>query len=188
MAAPRISERCKVSSIAFRFELTTNSSVCATDADMTISSSDGVLFKVYRKNLEVHSDVFADAEDTTRPENGDEIVYLTESSTVLDLLFQFMYRQPQPDLEALEFKTFASLAEAAEKYVVYSALTLCRNKMKDSISAHPLEVLLYAVRHDHVQLANEAAQRSMGRGVAEALKVLPHDIFATWVRFRKFCV
>lgn len=130
MAASRISERFKVSSIAFRFELTTNSSVCATDADMTISSSDGVLFKVYRKNLEVHSDVFANAEDTTRPENGDEIVYLTESSIVLDLLFQFMYRQPQPDLEALEFKTFASLAEAAEKYVVYSALTLCRNKMK----------------------------------------------------------
>ncbi|KAJ7844180.1 hypothetical protein B0H13DRAFT_1731405 [Mycena leptocephala] len=158
---------------------------CATDADMTVSSSDGVLFRVHRKNLGVHSDVFADAEDTTRPQDGDEVVYLTESSTVLDLLFQFMYRQPQPDLDALDFKTFASLAEAAEKYVVYSALTLCQKKMKDSIPAHPLEVLLYAVRHDHIELANEAAQRSMGRGVAEALGVLPHDIFAAWILFHE---
>jgi hypothetical protein len=117
---------------AFRLELTTALLVCAADADTTVASSDGVLLKVHRKNLAVHSHVFAHAEDTTRTENGDEIVHLTESSTVLDLLFQFMYRQPQPDLDTLEFKTFASLAEAAEKYVVYSALglTLCRMKMK----------------------------------------------------------
>jgi hypothetical protein len=93
-------------------------------------SSDGVLFKVHRKNLEVHSPVFSNAENTTKPENGDEIIYLTENSAVLELLFQFMYSQPQPDLESLEFGTFAGLAEAAEKYLVYSALTLCRMKMK----------------------------------------------------------
>ncbi|KAF8152763.1 hypothetical protein K438DRAFT_2026812 [Mycena galopus ATCC 62051] len=153
----------------------------APDADMTISSSDGVLFRVHRKNLAVHSDVFANAESATRPENGAEIVHLTETAEVLDLLFQFMYRRP--DLEALEFKTLANLAEAAEKYVVYSALTICRTKMREFISAHPLEVLVYAVRHDRVNLANESARRSMGCGVAEALEVLPPDTFRTWILF-----
>ncbi|KAJ7358372.1 hypothetical protein DFH08DRAFT_848348 [Mycena albidolilacea] len=158
---------------------------CALDADMTVASDDGVLFHVHRKNLAVHSDVFADAENATRPENGDEIVYLSEHSVVLDLLFQFMYCRPQPDLEALEFKTLASLAEAAEKYVVYAAVALCRMRMKEFISAHPLEVLEYAVRHDHPHLANEAARRSMGCGVGEAIEVLPPDIFKTWILFHE---
>ncbi|KAJ7350934.1 hypothetical protein DFH08DRAFT_862679 [Mycena albidolilacea] len=46
---------------------------CAGDADMTISSSDGVTFKVHRKHLEVHSDVFADAANATRPDNVGKI-------------------------------------------------------------------------------------------------------------------
>lgn len=131
--ASRISERCKPPQLVLTSQLTANA-VCALDADMTVASDDGVLFHVHRKNLALHSDVFADAENATRPENGDEIVYLSEHSVVLDLLFQFMYCRPQPDLEALEFKTLASLAEAAEKYVVYAAVTLCRIKMKCVIS------------------------------------------------------
>ncbi|KAK7057955.1 hypothetical protein R3P38DRAFT_2843831 [Favolaschia claudopus] len=103
--------------------------VCAADSDITISSSDGVLFKVHRKNLEVHSDVFASAEHSTRPPH-DEVVHLTETAAVLELLFQYMYRQPQPNLNVVEFPVVAGLAEAAEKYVVYSALEWCKMKMK----------------------------------------------------------
>jgi hypothetical protein len=36
--------------------------VCAADSDITLQSSDGVLFKVHRKNLEVHSEGFAGAD------------------------------------------------------------------------------------------------------------------------------
>ncbi|KAJ7431916.1 hypothetical protein B0H11DRAFT_1641187, partial [Mycena galericulata] len=98
------------------------------DADITIQSSDGVLFKLHRKNLQVHSVVFADAESATLPENGGEVVQLSETSE--NLLFQFMYPQLQPDLKTLEFRLLAGMAEAAEKYMVFSALTLCRMNMK----------------------------------------------------------
>ncbi|KAJ7496459.1 hypothetical protein FB451DRAFT_1207856 [Mycena latifolia] len=144
MESPQISER-----------------FCAPDTDMTVSSSDGVLFK---------------------PENGDELVHLSESSDVLDLLFQYMYRQPQPNLEAVDFPIVAGVAEAAEKYMVYSALPACRTKMKDSILAHPLEVLTYAVKHNHNDLANESARQSMGLGVADAMQILPSETFKAWVR------
>ncbi|KAJ6477060.1 hypothetical protein C8R45DRAFT_1008677 [Mycena sanguinolenta] len=156
---------------------------CAADADITILSSDGVLFKVHRKNLEVHSDVFAGAEHATRPENGDEIVPLSETADVLDLLFQYMYRQPQPNLRNVEFSTVAGLAEAAEKYVVYSALEWCRMRMKEAIADHPLEVLSYAARHGHADLANQSAQQSVGYRVSEALAVLPLAIFQRWILF-----
>ncbi|KAJ7496492.1 hypothetical protein FB451DRAFT_1207906 [Mycena latifolia] len=171
MVTTQISERC-----------TSIPQFCSSDADMEVLSSDGVLFKVHCKNLEVHSDIFADATSTTKPENDDEIVHLSESSDVLDLLFQYMYRQPQPDLEAVDFPIFAGLAEAAEKYVVHSALGWCRAKMKASVTAHPLEVLNYAVRHGHGSLANECAPQSMGHAVSDAMEILAPDTFRTWVR------
>ncbi|KAJ6535803.1 hypothetical protein DFH09DRAFT_931673 [Mycena vulgaris] len=157
--------------------------VCAPDADITISSSDGVLFKLYRKNLEVHSDIFADAAHSTRPTVGgdDEVVQLSEGSAVLDLLFQFMSRQPQPVLKDVEFTTFAGLAEAAEKYVVYSALPAVMIKMKESVATHPLQVLEHAARHSHKELANEAAHLSIARPSAEAVSILTPANMARWV-------
>ncbi|KAJ7824321.1 hypothetical protein B0H14DRAFT_2824190, partial [Mycena olivaceomarginata] len=118
-----------------------NDVVCADDADITISSSDGVTFKVHRKHLEVHSDVFADAANATRPDNaGGEIVKLSETSA---------------------FPVFAGLAEAAEKYVVYSALPAVATQMSASVIQYPLQVLDYAARHNHKELANEAARLSI---------------------------
>ncbi|KAJ7646116.1 hypothetical protein DFH06DRAFT_1050726 [Mycena polygramma] len=157
---------------------------CASDADMTVASCDGVLFRVHRKNLAAHSDVFCNAEDATLTGSCEEIVHLSESAEILDLLFQFMY-DPSPALDSLEFGTLASLAEASEKYDVHSALTPCRLQMQASASEHPFEVLMYAVRHDLANLANEAAQQSMGRGVAEALAVLSHDDFKPWILFHE---
>lgn len=97
-----------------------------------MSSSDAVLFKVHRRNLEVHSVAFADAERTTVPEDGAEFVAFSETSDVLDLLFQYMYPQPQPDLEGVDFPLLACLAEAAEKYEVHTALgwTQPRKRMR----------------------------------------------------------
>ncbi|KAJ6593013.1 hypothetical protein B0H19DRAFT_1088984 [Mycena capillaripes] len=165
MVAPEISER-----------------FCASDADITISSSDGVLFKVHRKNVEVHSDIFADAASATRPDNAaEEFVELSESSAVLELLFQYMYRQPQPDLQLVEFSTFAGLAEAAEKYVVYSTLPAVMIKMRESVSQYPLDVLNYAARHSHKGLANQAAHVAIGFPLTQAVSILAPDTLVKWV-------
>ena len=99
-------------------------------------SSDGVVFKVHRKNLEFHSDIFADAASATLPQKDDGIVQFSESSHVLDLLFQHMYRQRQPDLKDVKFEVLAGLAEAAEKYVVPAALDCCLNKIRYVCSIH----------------------------------------------------
>ncbi|KAJ6497276.1 hypothetical protein C8R45DRAFT_124078 [Mycena sanguinolenta] len=167
MATPRLSQR-----------------FCASDADLTVCSSDGVLFKVHRQTLETHSGVFAGAADATRPENGDEVVDLTEPASVLDVLFQFMYTTAhQPDLRTVDFSTLSDLTEAAEKYMVYSVLKFCRLQMEASIFTHPLEVFVYALRHDHVHLANEAVQQSMCCTRSQALEILPPDTFRAWISF-----
>ena len=106
--------------------LITYSSVNAPDSDVTISSSDGVLFKVHRTTLTSRSDVFPDGTFAT----NDEVVTLSERSSTLDLLFQYMYRMPHPDVTELCFEELSMLAEAAEKYHIYSAMEVCRILMK----------------------------------------------------------
>ena len=61
------------------------------------------------------------------------VVPLTESSAILELLFQFAYPQTYPDVDTIEpFETlaFAGLAEAAEKYDLYAAINVCKMRMK----------------------------------------------------------
>lgn len=106
-------------------------------ADITFLSSDKVYFWIHRNNLDTHSEGFSPPSSTSSPVR--EAVPLTETAAVLDLLFQFMYPQVQPDLHKVPFKTLAGLAEAAEKYQVYAALQLIKIHMMYAILAflHP---------------------------------------------------
>lgn len=53
-------------------------------------------------------------------------VHLTESASVLQILFPFMYRRPHPKVKKLEFSVLLALAEAAEKYEVFPAMQVCQ--------------------------------------------------------------
>jgi hypothetical protein len=64
-----------------------------------------------------------------------------------------------------------------------SAWTYTKFNCRDFIPAHPLEVFRFAVRHRLIDLVNESALQSMGRGVAEAIEILPVDVFKAWVCF-----
>ena len=48
----------------------------------------------------------------------------------LEYLFQFCYPEHRPDVQALEFVALAFLAEAAEKYQVFSAMAICKICMR----------------------------------------------------------
>jgi hypothetical protein len=76
--------------------------------------------------LKVSAECFAPPEFETR----DEIILLTETALTLELLFQFCYPDGHPDVEGLEFSVLALLAEAAEKYQVFSAMNICRICMR----------------------------------------------------------
>lgn len=100
-----------------------------TDSDITIESSDAVRFLLHRKNLETH----------TKPLPGsglqlhissDDVVKLTEPAEILEILFQFVYPTRQPVLSALGAETLLALAEAVQKYQVFSAMNGCESQLK----------------------------------------------------------
>ena len=100
--------------------------VNSTDADITFQSSDAIHYRIHRKNLECSAAAFPAADIVS---SKDDIVPMLEHSEVLDLLFQFMYPERQPNLRKVSFRVLADLAEAAEKFEVYSAIATCHGYM-----------------------------------------------------------
>ena len=97
--------------------------VCDPNADITLQSSDNVLFRFHKNQLEAHSGAFAASA-------MDDPFVLTEPSEVVDILLQLMSLQDPPDLESLEFQTLALLAEAVEKYDLFASRAVCRVLMR----------------------------------------------------------
>ncbi|KAF7976526.1 hypothetical protein HWV62_6351 [Athelia sp. TMB] len=152
----------------------------ADDSDVTFQSFDRVIFKIHRKNLEVASEGFSPPPGTN-PQ--DDIVSLTESGDTLDLLFQFMYPQRQPDLTKVKFKTLSELAEAAEKYQVYSAMASCHFRMEAAYLEHPFEVMFYAMKHGYRDLMDKAERMALQVSPTMAFEGFDPHVYIAWTRY-----
>ncbi|KAJ7195862.1 hypothetical protein C8J57DRAFT_1207536 [Mycena rebaudengoi] len=149
------------------------------DADITFKSSDGVQFRVHRKNLEVCAEGFPPAEISSTG----EVVALTETSATLELLFQFMYPKRHPALDTTPFTVLEPLAEAAEKYQVFPAINICHIRMRDMVKDHPAPVFVYAAKHDYPYLVSEVAPAMISMSPIEVVKILPPYLMLPWVRY-----
>lgn len=78
--------------------------------------------------LETNSHGFATTSDTSS--HRDEVVVLSETSSVMELLLQFLYPGPHPDLAKVKLTNLAGLAEAAQKYRVWSAMEITNMQMQ----------------------------------------------------------
>ena len=102
--------------------------------DFIVQSSDGVAFCLHRKNLQLHTDdTFPGLHDSESgsTENLEKIkaILVTEPSTILEIVFQFMYPRRQPSIKGLGFETILEVADAVEKYKVFAAMNLCEEAL-----------------------------------------------------------
>ncbi|KAJ7692754.1 hypothetical protein B0H17DRAFT_863712, partial [Mycena rosella] len=149
------------------------------DADVTFKSSDGVLFHTHRKNLEVCAEGFPPPGIST----GNEVIELPESSVTLELLFQFMYPQRHPALDTTPFEILEPLAEASEKYQVFPAMNICHIRLRDMVHEHPVEVAIYAAKHDYPYLLSEVAPMMVSMPPVDVFEMLPQYLILPWVNW-----
>lgn len=116
-------------------------SECHLTVDIILQTSDGKAISTHKANLGQFSNGFPPytppgAPDALMDEGQGlvERVTLEETADVLRLLLQFMHHTHLPELEDQPFTLVASMAEAAEKYQVYSAVALCKSFVKWVIS------------------------------------------------------
>ncbi|KAJ7114181.1 hypothetical protein C8R43DRAFT_961423 [Mycena crocata] len=171
-------EKTRQKRVLQRESLLTRATVNSPNADVVFRSSDNVLFGIHRPNLETNTEGFPPPEISTNR----EMVPLSESST-LELLFQYIYPRRHPALDDITFSDLASLAEAAEKYQVFSTMNICRIPMRDVLPQHAAEVLAYAAKHDYPFLVYEAAEFTFDLPLAEVVAMLPAHLVLPWVKY-----
>jgi len=180
------------------------SAVNTSGADVSIQSSDGVIFKLHRFYLAATAGAFPGTEIGTKG----EIVVLEEPEDVLQVVFQFTYPKRHPSLKGVEFNFLRRVAEAAEKYEVFSAMAICEVRLKyvifrtvlhfkdlstgfirEFLPIHAMEILKHALEHDNPDLINEASRAISRRPLHDTLKKLPLTYAFSWVRFElpRYC-
>ena len=102
----------------------------AGDTDAVIQSSDGVIFHLHWKYLRMNPRFVRDIAKDSSSNETQETMALDEPSDVLEILFQFIYPRRHPSLEDTDFETLAAVAEAVEKYQVFSAMNLCALRLE----------------------------------------------------------
>ncbi|TRM57335.1 hypothetical protein BD626DRAFT_515369 [Schizophyllum amplum] len=154
----------------------------STEGDVVIfRSADGVLFNIHRANLSVFTDgPFA----VDFPSEGD-VVELSESEATLGYLFQFVYSGRHPLLTDVPFDSLRALAEAAEKYQVSPAMSVCYMRMSTMHKEHPLAVLQYADRHAYVELMDLAAPYTLGLSVKDMRNSLSLSTQIAWADYKE---
>lgn len=120
-----------------------------------------------------------------------EPVPLVEPSSVLDLLFPFIYPERQPEIEDMSFKAVIELAEAAEKYQVYSAMLACRMCLRyggDFVKSHPVEIALFAAKHDYPELLKLTAPYAVVLPLSTVVPLLPERLVLPWIKYQDIWV
>ncbi|TFK58211.1 hypothetical protein BDN72DRAFT_115865 [Pluteus cervinus] len=151
-------------------------------ADVTIISSDGIRFQLHKKNLALNTGGFPPLEFTSTTEEPEQVT-LSEKGHILDLLFHFVCPQRYPNLESIEMSVLSELAEAAEKYEVFGAISMCKVVMKFETPNHPLEVFSYATRYNYLDLADKAALLVLGTPLPTIASRVPANALVAWVQF-----
>ncbi|KDR80798.1 hypothetical protein GALMADRAFT_61027 [Galerina marginata CBS 339.88] len=158
-----------------------NSSQRCKNSDVQVRSSDGFVFQLHRVLLEANTDAFPGSEIDTRG----EIVQLTESASVLEILFVFLYPRRHPDLSDKEFQLVADVAEAVGKYEVFSAMNTCNARLKSFLPKHATEVFVHAVKHDFPELINEAIPHLARSPFLSVVTKLPPSYIVPWSRYHE---
>jgi len=159
---------------------------CFPDADLVLQSSDSVRFKVHRKIMDRHS---AGVNSISDGISGDS-VKLAESAKVLDLLLSIVYRLDgaKSNLRSAGFDMLKAVAEAAEKYFFDIASSTCEMYMCESSAKHPIEVMTYAIKHDHVDAMDSAAPWLIGLPEDSVLDIFEQSKFLrAWAKYYSAC-
>jgi len=163
---------------------------CKLTVDIVLKSSDGELFGAHQRNLEIYTDGFPIAGSTV-VSDGSGPVPLEETAEVLCVMLNFTHHTRLPNLNNISFTFLASLAEAMEKYMIYSGMEICRMKMMHAKNDHPNEVFLYSVKHNYLDLADETAELTLNNPPSAFLVLireagLHEDIAFRWIRYHDY--
>lgn len=156
---------------------------CDIPVDVIFLSSDGEDIGGHSSALEAFSEAFPPLGmvETT----GDPIP-LTESGATLRRLFHFTHKRPYDQvLDESPLYSLLELAEAAQKYLIYHAMEICRLHVKMRWKEDPLRVVVFSAKHSYIELVDVAAPSTLRLSLSSIEKAADENkgvVFA-WLRY-----
>ena len=141
----------------------------ASDGDVVLKSSDGVLFRVHKVILSLASPFFRDMfslPQTGTPLDGagsGPIIPFTESSETIDTLLRVIYPSEDPDPKLVQ--EIEGVVEAAIKYDMQKCISVMRKKLILCASKEPIRVFMIACKNRLADVASAAAHLSLRRPI-----------------------
>uniref|UniRef100_A0A8H7XT37 BTB domain-containing protein n=1 Tax=Psilocybe cubensis TaxID=181762 RepID=A0A8H7XT37_PSICU len=151
------------------------------NADVTFKSADGVDFHLHRSLLEAHTGAFPGPSIDTRG----EVVQLQEPAKVLEILFDFVYPKRHLDLVDTDIELLFDVAEAVEKYEVFSAMFVCNARLSALLPRYAERILAHAVKHNYPKLIDEATPHIARSSSVSAMQKLPVCYSLPWFRYQE---
>ncbi|KAF9560262.1 hypothetical protein CPC08DRAFT_479447 [Agrocybe pediades] len=113
---------------------------------------------------------------------------LPEPREVLEVLFDFIYPRRHPDLTGMLFSQLLPLADAAEKYKVYSAMAICQMCMRKFILTNPIDVFRHTSKYGYPSdIVAEAAIHCSRLKIPfdTLMKTFPKNAISVWFKLQE---
>ncbi|KAH8801984.1 hypothetical protein DL96DRAFT_1774555 [Flagelloscypha sp. PMI_526] len=174
----------------------------APDADISIISSDNVLFRLHSRNLSVCSGAFPVDMDAT---SKSEPAKFEESSEVLGYLFAFLYAdEDHPTLAECPFNAIIAIEIAANKWLIPAAKNTCYLRAMSASNTSvslltnlwpDVQRLVLSKFHADDPILNERAMNVLNHPTADCSTLIHNDekclgriytleVFAAWRLFK----
>ncbi|KAF9258315.1 hypothetical protein L218DRAFT_737708 [Marasmius fiardii PR-910] len=160
---------------------------CTLPIDVIFQSSDSRLLGAHSKNLESFADVFPLSGSTSHS----DVVPLAEKGDTLLIFLKFTHNHPAPDLSGLDIDSLLDLAEMANKYCNYFALTACRQPMRmlaSKSAENALKILRFKAIHRDLEGIDKIAARTMEYPILHVAQDFgEHHTyeFTVWIKFQQ---
>ncbi|EJU05681.1 hypothetical protein DACRYDRAFT_104166 [Dacryopinax primogenitus] len=164
------------------------------DADLTLKSSDGVIFKIFKGILVFGSQFFRDMFKHAHPGHGndDEPVKWDEPADLIVLLLYQLYPMPKPTL--IDLDQVSRVLIVAEKWGMASATECVKVELLNFLDQRPIQVIKLASRLElkdiHEKAIHEFVKQHdpMDKRFRADLEDIDVTELARWYDLRQSCI
>ncbi|KAF6742939.1 hypothetical protein DFP72DRAFT_829199 [Ephemerocybe angulata] len=147
---------------------------CKIVVDVVFRSDDHILFGAHRPNLEMYSEILKEKGFDVESQKA-HLVYGDASTVRLLLQGMHKFKSATSSLADLPSDRLWALAEAAERYSVYTFMAACSEHISLRPLRHPddaLKCLVFAVKYGYVGVADSVASSTIHYDMSTVKKAL----------------
>ncbi|KAJ7175246.1 hypothetical protein C8R43DRAFT_914463 [Mycena crocata] len=130
------------------------------DADVILTSSDGIQFRLHSVVLSLLSSVFKTMFQLPQPTGEPQPIVLSEPAVVLDRMLRFCYPGAAAAVDSISHLQ-EILELALKKYDIQNIIPLAKVHLRMYIENHPVAAFAIACRHEWKDLAKAAAKETL---------------------------